>query len=152
MGNQPVSGLSAGMPIGLGREHALTAVIVLAGRILFSLIFVTAGPTLLLPPAAQIAMQHGVPLAHILVPIAGVIATLGGLSVLLGYHAKIGAWLIVIFLVVVTPTMHNFWAVADPMVAKDQMAHFMKNLSMLGGALLLTQFGAGPWSLDARRK
>ena len=135
-----------------GRETALTGIIVLAARVLFALIFVVACPTLLLPASAQYALQHGVPLAHILVPIAGVIGILGGLSVLLGYHAKIGAWLIVLFLAIVTPTMHNFWAVTDPMVAKDQMAHFLKNISMLGGALLLTQFGAGPWSLDARRK
>jgi putative oxidoreductase len=48
--------------------------------------------------------------------------------------------------------MHNFWAIADPAAAQTQLVNFMKNVSMLGGALLITQFGAGPWSLDARRK
>jgi len=33
-----------------------------------------------------------------------------------------------------------------------QMTMFMKNMAMLGGALLITQFGSGPWSLDSRRK
>jgi putative oxidoreductase len=47
--------------------------------------------------------------------------------------------------------MHNFWAVKDPMMAQIQMAMFLKNLTMLGGALLISQFGAGRWSLDARR-
>ena len=47
--------------------------------------------------------------------------------------------------------MHNFWAVKDPMMAQMQMIMFLKNLSMLGGAFLISQFGAGPWSLDARR-
>jgi putative oxidoreductase len=47
--------------------------------------------------------------------------------------------------------MHNFWAVHDPMMAQVHMAFFMKNVSMLGGALLISQFGAGPFSLDARR-
>jgi len=47
--------------------------------------------------------------------------------------------------------MHNFWAVKDPTTAMMQQVMFMKNLSMLGGALLMTQFGAGPVSLDARR-
>ncbi len=72
------------------------------------------------------------------------------MSVLLGYRARIGAWLIVLFLVPVTFAMHKFWGIADPATAQDQMAHFMKNLSMLGGALLITQFGAGPGSLDDR--
>jgi len=47
--------------------------------------------------------------------------------------------------------MHKFWAVSDPMMAQVQMMMFMKNLSIAGAALLITQFGAGPLSLDARR-
>jgi putative oxidoreductase len=48
--------------------------------------------------------------------------------------------------------MHKFWIVTDPMMQLMQMIMFMKNLAMLGGALLISQFGAGPWSLDSRRK
>ena len=89
----------------------------------------------------------------ILVPILvlGVIAVLGGLSVALGYRARVGAWLIVVFLVPVTLTMHAFWGVSDPMMAQMQMVMFMKNLSMLGAALLLAYHGAGPISFDRRR-
>jgi len=97
------------------------------------------------------AAQSGVPMAGFLVPASGVLAMAGGLSILLGYRAKIGAWLVVLFLIPVTLTMHNFWAVKDPMMAQMQMAMFMKNVSMLGGALLISQFGAGGLSLDARR-
>jgi putative oxidoreductase len=81
----------------------------------------------------------------------GVVSVVGGLSIVLGYRAKIGAWLIIAFLLIVTPIMHKFWGVADPMMAQLQMINFLKNFSMLGGALLITQFGAGPLSLDARR-
>jgi putative oxidoreductase len=102
------------------------------------------------PQSIGYAAQAGIPLAGLLVPLSGVLAGVGGLSILLGYRAKIGAWLIVLFLVPVTVTMHNFWAVTDPMMAQLQQAMFMKNLSMLGGALLITYFGAGPLSLDAR--
>jgi putative oxidoreductase len=48
--------------------------------------------------------------------------------------------------------LHKFWGISDPMVAQMQMVNFMKNVSMLGGALLITQFGSGPWSLDTRGK
>jgi putative oxidoreductase len=47
--------------------------------------------------------------------------------------------------------MHKFWTVTDPMMAQIQMIMFMKNVAMLGGALLISQFGAGQWSLDAWR-
>jgi putative oxidoreductase len=96
------------------------------------------------------AAAQGVPLASIAVPISGLLALFGGLSILLGFRARIGAWLIVLFLVGVTPIMHRFWGIADPMMAQMQMINFMKNLSMLGAALLITQYGSGPWSLDAR--
>ena len=85
------------------------------------------------------------------VPLSGLVAVAGGFSILLGYRAKVGAWLIVLFLVPVTFMMHKFWAVSDPMMAQMQMAMFMKNISVLGGALLISQFGAGPFSLDAER-
>ena len=124
---------------------------VLLGRVFFSLIFVVAGFNHFSKQTIAFAASQGVPLASIAVPLAGVIAIAGGLSILLGYRAKVGAWLIALFLVGVTP-MHNFWAVKDPMMAQIQMIMFMKNISMLGGALLISQVGAGPFSLDARSR
>ena len=131
---------------------AASGPIVLLGRILFVLIFVNAGPRLLLGQAVAFAVSQGVPMASIAVPIAGLLALAGGLSILLGYRAKIGAWLIALFLIGVTPMMHKFWVISNPMQYQLQLATFMRNVSMLGGALLISQFGAGPWSLDARRK
>jgi putative oxidoreductase len=128
----------------------LAGPIVLLGRILFALIFVMAGPNHFSSNTIAYAASAGAPLAHILVPVSGVIALLGGLSILLGYQAKIGAWMIALFLIGITPVMHPFWSVADPMMHQLQMIMFMKNLAMLGGALLITQQGAGPWSLDNR--
>lgn len=124
--------------------------VVPVGRAFFAAIFLMSLLTHFSPQAIGYATQAGVPFARLSVPLSGLIAFAGGLSVLLGYRARIGAWLIVIFLVPVTVMMHNFWAVADPMMAQMQQAMFMKNLSMLGGALLVTYFGAGPISLDAR--
>jgi len=125
--------------------------VVVLGRFLFVLIFVMAGANHFNKQSIGYAASQGVPLASIAVPLSGVLAIAGGLSILLGYHAKLGAWLIVLFLIPVTLMMHKFWTVSDPMMAQIQMILFMKNVSMLGGALLISQFGAGPFSLDARR-
>jgi putative oxidoreductase len=126
--------------------------IALLGRLLFALIFLMSAPMDFSSQTIAYAASQGVPFASIAVPLAGVIALAGGLSVLLGYRARIGAWLIVLFLAAVTPMMHNFWAVADPTMHQMQFIMFLKNLSMLGGALFISQTGAGPWSLDARAK
>ena len=125
--------------------------LVVLGRFFFALIFLMSGPFHFSKQEIAYAVTQGVPLAPILVPFSGVIAFAGGLSILLGYRAKLGAWLLVLFLVPVTLMMHNFWAVHDPMMAQFQMAMFMKNLGLLGGALLISQFGAGPFSLDSQR-
>jgi putative oxidoreductase len=133
-------------------SQSVSAPVVLLGRLLFALIFVMSGPHHFASQTIAYAASQGVPLASIAVPLSGLIALAGGLSILLGYRAKIGAWLIVLFLAGVTPMLHNFWAVTDPLMRQMQMIMFMKNVSMIGGALLISQFGAGPWSLDARHK
>src|SRR3989442_7107446 len=125
--------------------------VVVLGRFFFELIFLLAGANHFNRQTIGYAASQGVPLASIAVPLSGVVAIAGGLSILLGYRAKLGAWLIVLFLIPVTLMMHQFWTVTDPMMAQIQMILFMKNVSMLGGALLISQFGAGPFSLDARR-
>ena len=125
--------------------------VVVLGRFFFALIFLMAGANHFSRQTIGFAASQGVPLASIAVPLSGVLALAGGLSILLGYRAKLGAWLIVLFLVPVTLMMHKFWAVQDPMMAQMHMGMFMKNVAMLGCALLISQFGAGPFSLDARR-
>jgi len=142
---------SAGIPYHSEAIAVPQALAVVLGRLFFAAMFLMSGPGLFSKQTIAFAASQGVPLASLAVPFAGALALIGGLSILLGYRAKLGAWLIVVFLVPVTLMMHKFWGVSDPTMAQMQMNNFMKNVSMLGGALLITQFGAGPLSLDARR-
>lgn len=120
------------------------------GRALFAAIFILASLGHFSPRTIGYAASAGVPLPSIAVPFSGVLALVGGLSVLLGYRARLGAVLLVVFLVPVTFMMHKFWAVSDPAMAQMQQVMFMKNLALTGAALLIAYFGAGPVSLDAR--
>jgi putative oxidoreductase len=120
------------------------------GRFLFALIFLMSGPRHFMHQTIAYAASQGVALASIAVPLSGLIAIVGGLSILLGYRAKLGAWLLILFLIPVSIMMHPFWKATDPMAMQIQMAMFMKNVSMVGAALLITQLGSGPFSLDAR--
>src|SRR5512135_2979532 len=101
--------------------------LVLLGRILYSAIFLMSGPGHFTEKSIAYAAAQGVPLASLAVPFSGILAILGGLSILLGYKAKYGAWLLVLFLIPVTLMMHRFWGVADPMTAMMQQVNFMKN-------------------------
>ena len=143
---------STTLPYSNTRENSNSkAAVVVLGRFLFAAIFLMFGSAHFSKQMIGYAASQGVPMASFAVPFSGLLAVAGGLSVLLGYRAKLGAWFIILFLVPVTLMMHKFWAVSDPMMAQIQMSMFMKNLSLIGAALLITQFGAGPLSFDARR-
>jgi putative oxidoreductase len=96
----------------------------LAGRQLFSMIFIIASAGHFNSQTIESAVRHGVPLPDLLVRLSRVIALVGGLSVLFGYHARVGGWLLVIFLVPVTLVMHNFWAAPDAMAFQLEEACF----------------------------
>jgi putative oxidoreductase len=122
-------------------------ILVLIGRILFALIFLAAAPRHFSNEGVSHAAELGVPFAGLLVPIAGVMAVVGALSVATGYRASMGAWVLIAFLIPVTLGMHAFWKMTDPYLRHIQLSMFAKNLSMLGCALLLTQRGGGAFSL-----
>jgi putative oxidoreductase len=117
---------------------------------MFSLIFLFSVPEDFKHSTIAYAASAGVPLAHVAVPLAGILALVGGLSIALGYHARLGGFALLLFLVPVTLFMHKFWGVADPQLAKMQQVNFMKNVALMGGALLFAYGGAGAYSLDAR--
>src|SRR5262249_58987259 len=83
------------------------------------------------------AADLGVPLADGCVPISGVMALAGGLSVASGYRTSWGAWLLIAFLIPVTMMMHGFWRLHDPQAVHIQQAMFLKNVALMGAALLL---------------
>jgi putative oxidoreductase len=124
----------------------------LAGRILFALVFIAAAPRHFTHEGIQHAADLGVPAAVVLVPISGLMALAGGVSIAIGYRARWGAWVLVAFLAPVTLWMHAFWKLSDPSAIHIQQSMFAKNLSMLGAALLISQFGAGRLSVDDRVK
>jgi putative oxidoreductase len=117
---------------------------------MFSLIFLLSLPNHFKQQTIDYAAAAGVPLAHVAVPLAGLIALIGGLSLALGFHARVGAIALLVFLVPVTLFMHKFWGISDPQQAQMQQVNFMKNLALMGGALFFVYAGSGAYSLDAR--
>jgi len=93
---------------------------------------------------AGFSRSKGVPAPKLAVGGSGILLLLGGLSLLLGFHPSIGALLLVIFLLGVSFTMHNFWASQDPQAKMGDMIHFMKNFAMIG-FLLMTFAIPRPW-------
>ena len=122
----------------------------LIGRFFFTLIFLTSAFGHFSQEMFDYAASKGVSAPSLLVPLSGIIAITGALSVMFGYKTRWGAALLMLFLVPVTLQMHDFWNMADAQMQQIEQAMFMKNLSMLGAAMLIAYFGPGPLSLDGR--
>jgi putative oxidoreductase len=127
-------------------------IMALVGRLLFALIFLPSGLGLFSAAEIGYVASQGVPLAGVLVPISGILCVVGGLSIILGYKTRIGATMIIVFLVPVTLVFHHFWTVADPGARQMGMIDFLKNISIVGGAMMIFVHGAGAYSLDSRAK
>lgn len=124
----------------------------LIGRILLALLFVPAGFGKIagFAGAAGYIASKGVPLPE-LAAAAAIGVELGlGLLLLIGWQTRWAALGIALFTLVITFIFHNFWAVPAEQVMMQQQ-NFFKNIAVIGGLLTVAAWGAGAWSLDAKR-
>ncbi|CRK53337.1 conserved membrane hypothetical protein [Rhodococcus sp. RD6.2] len=119
-------------------------ILVLIGRILFSVLFLTSavGHLTQSEAMAQYAASKGVPVPQLSVVVSGVVLAVGALSVLLGVWADLGALLLVAFLVPTAALMHNFWSESDAQARQTEMVQFNKDIALAGAALMLFAFFA----------
>jgi len=118
----------------------------LVARVALSLIFLTAGIRHLKGFSGFVdTIAQTLPLAPLLAVGAIVCLLLGSISLILGYKAKIGAVLLIIFLVPTTLIYHNF--LANP----GELNAFLKNLGLIGGLLMVFYTGAGALSIDRKQ-
>lgn len=92
----------------------------------------------------------GLPLASLGAVVAILVEVLAPLALLVGWRTRWAALVLAVFTLVATVFFHNFWAMPAEQQFMQQLM-FMKNLGVVGGLLALAAFGAGTWSLDARR-
>lgn len=119
----------------------------LIGRALLALLFVPAGFGKIAGFATTVGYiaSKGVPLPEAAAAIAIAVELGLGLLLLLGFQTRWAALGLAIFTVVITFVFHPFWI--DPAQAQS----FFKNLAIIGGLLTIAAWGAGGWSVDAKR-
>ncbi|HXY18992.1 MAG TPA: DoxX family protein [Gemmatimonadales bacterium] len=124
-------------------------VVQLLARVMLSYMFLQSayGHFTQVKPMGAYAKGAGVPLPEVAVVVTGFMLLGGGLSLLLGFHPRIGAGLLFVFLVVVAFWMHAFWRVTDPMQRGGQKAQFWKNITLAGAMLYIIANTGWPWPL-----
>jgi putative oxidoreductase len=121
----------------------------LTGRVLIAVIFLLSGFGKLTGIAATTAYiaSKGLPAASVLAVGAGVLELGGGLLLVVGYKTRWVAFALALFTVTAALIFHNFWAAPVDQV-RNQMVHFLKNISIIGGMLYVMTYGSGPLALD----
>ncbi|MEM1248466.1 MAG: DoxX family membrane protein [Acidobacteriota bacterium] len=126
----------------LPNHSALT----ISARLLFTLIFFLSGITHFTDVARYVSlMPESIPYREFWVLLSGVVELLGAGMILFNWRPRLGAWLLVAFLVPVTILVHGhamLYAEGEALRALQQ-ASFLKGFAMIGAALLITQLGAG---------
>jgi putative oxidoreductase len=121
----------------------------LIARILIALIFILSGFSKITGFDGTVGYiaSKGLPLPQLLAIGAILVELGGGLMLVLGWKARWAAAAMLIFTTLAALIFHNFWAV-PPDQMQNQMIHFMKNLSIIGGLLYVVVHGSGQLSLD----
>lgn len=93
---------------------------------------------------AAAAGARGVPWPDAAVLGTGILLLVGSLSILTGAWPRVGAILIAIFLIGVTPVMHAFWSDPTPQMRTMDVVNFTKNIALLGCCAFIASI-PGPW-------
>ena len=131
----------------------------LAGRIMLATIFVLSGLNKVMKPAMTMFYMAQTGMGRLVYPglIVSILVELGcGLLLMVGYRARVAALIIFLWFIPVTIIFHvipyyQAAAAGQPMVATQQQINYMKNLSIMGGLLMIAGMGPGAISFDGRR-
>ena len=123
----------------------------LIARLLIAALFLVFAARYLVafPVAAADFARMGLPFPYVATGLAIAIQLIAGLMLALGWRARCAAWALAAYVLVATLTAHRFWEY-DPAFAANQMAHFFKNLALVGALLIIGATGPGPLSLGKR--
>jgi len=129
-----------------GVNDALLAI----GRIIIAIMFVLSGleKVMDLPGTAAAIGGKNLPMPYALAVATAVLELGGGLLIIVGWQTRIVALALAIFTAVAAYFFHDFWHYPEGAQYTNNMIHFMKNMSVIGGFLMLCAAGAGRYSLD----
>jgi putative oxidoreductase len=133
--------------------HIVQGFLSLVARLMITAIFLSSAVMNKIPQFNAVAgMMEGKGIPQPKILLAGAIAflILGSLSLILGFRARLGAFLLLVFLAAATYYFHAFWKLPAEEQMPEQIA-FMKNLALMGTMVFFLANGAGPWSIDAAR-
>lgn len=124
----------------------LEAEFLLVGRLLLGVLFLYNGYNHFVDYEGRkgYAQYKGAPAPGLAVVSSGVVLVLGSIGIMAGIYPVISAGALAVFLIVATPLFHDFWEAPEEERA-NELNHFLKNVGLLGGVLVLLSLGGAEW-------
>jgi putative oxidoreductase len=124
------------------------------GRLLLGLYFILPGIQKITQYEQTVAYMtlYEVPFIGALLPLTIVLQLLLGLAIIVGFRAKISAFILAGLTLVISLYMHSFWNLPEGADAARETQNFVKNMAIMAGLLILAGRGAGAISLDSKRE
>jgi putative oxidoreductase len=124
----------------------------LIARLLMAALFLPAGIAKLTGFEGTVGYitSVGLPAPTLAALAALVLEIVGGVALIVGLGTRFVALALALFTLVASFIFHAYWSVPADQVFVTQLL-FFKNIAVAGGLMALAAFGAGTWSLDARR-
>lgn len=135
--------------------HVIQGFVSLVARLMIAAIFLASAVVQKILNFTEVAKTMGeAGIQQPTIMLIGAIAflILGSVSLILGYHARLGALLLLVFLIAASYFFHAFWKLPAGPEQMAQQIHFMKNVALMGTMVFIMANGAGAWSMDARRE
>lgn len=132
--------------------HSQTALSLMLGRMALGALFFISGTAKIgrFAGVAGFMASKGLPAAEVLLAATIALEIVAGLALIAGWRVRYAAWTLLGFTALATGIFHAFWA-ADAATFQNQLNHFLKNIAVMGGLLLVGTAGAGTWSIEGAR-
>jgi len=130
--------------------HSIQIPCLLLGRLLLGLYFIIPGLQKIFQFSDMSAyMQaHEVPFIPVLLPLTIILQLSAGLALIVGYKAKLAAFILAGLTLVISMYMHDFWNLDEGITYLHELQNFMKNLGIMAGLLMIAALGTGEFSID----
>lgn len=127
-----------------------TALSLTLGRVALGALFFISGLAKIgrFAGVAGYMASKGLPAAEFLLTATIALEVGAGLALAVGWRVRYAAWALIAFTALATVFFHAFWS-AEASAYQNQLNHFLKNIAIMGGLLLLGAAGSGPWGVEA---
>ncbi|MFT5521856.1 MAG: putative oxidoreductase [Enterobacterales bacterium] len=92
--------------------------------------------------------QHNVPLVSVLLILTIVIQLAAGAAIIIGFKAKVAAFILAGLTLLISLYMHDFWSMEEGLARTHEFQNFFKNMGIMAGLLIITGLGTGKFSVD----